>query len=103
MTIVDAAQMNLLRSLQLVRQIASCCCRWKRFPVCTIEHDRFINDLAKLVEYSAFIAAVASARNQSGRTTDVDLIFFRPLDDFDVTITLLDICDSSIARLTART
>jgi hypothetical protein len=89
--------------LHLVCEVAPRSRRWQRLPVPVVQGNRFLHDLAQLVEHRLFIAAVATTVYQAGRASDVALIFVRPFDDLGVSRALFHDFDSSIARFTVRT
>jgi hypothetical protein len=70
--------------LQFIGEIAAGSWRRQFFLVCLIERDGLVHNLAQRIEHCAFVIAVTAAEDQSRRAADLDLIFFRPFDDFDV-------------------
>jgi hypothetical protein len=68
--------------LHFRREVASRIWCRERFSIFAIEVDRFLGNLAKFVEHDLFVVAMATAKVQAGRATDITLIFFGPLNDF---------------------
>src|SRR5512139_1600417 len=89
--------------LHFVREITAGGWRRQRFTVGLVERDRFLDNSAQLVEHLPFIVAMAATVDQTGRTSDVALILFRPFDNLHVSSALFHFFDSSIASCTART
>ncbi len=69
--------------------------RRKRFAVFVINSDGLFDDLAKLIKHRLFVGAVATAIDKAGRTADVALVLFGPLNDLCVTRAFLH---DSVAR-----
>src|SRR5690606_13849471 len=58
--------------------------RRKGLPFSLVELDRFLHDLAKLLEHDSFVIAVAPAQDQPRCTSDVAFVLRGPLNDLRV-------------------
>jgi hypothetical protein len=74
----------------------------KGFVIFAIKVNRLFYDLTQLIKDLFFIVAVTSAEQQPGRTPDIALIFFRPLDNLCVFCAVFHFPNSFSARRTAR-
>ena len=77
--------------------LASCGFRGKRVAVFFMDPDPLINDLAQLFVDLCLLRAVDSPDHEPGACAHVALVFFGPLNDFQVLIAFLHDPASSIA------